>query len=139
VAADAAELARLEEEIFGAHAWSAQAVEAELKPDEANRAFALVDGEEVVAYVFLRTSPDVADLLRIGVRASMRRRGAGSRLMAAAIELARTRGCVRMLLEVAADNAPALTFYRRLGFRPIDRRPGYYRDAVDAFVLQKHL
>jgi len=43
------------------------------------------------------------------------------------------------MLEVAADNVPACTWYESEGFREIDRRSRYYPGNVDALVLAKSL
>ena len=41
-----------------------------------------------------------------------------------------------MLLEVRADNRPALAFYADAGFVEIDRRERYYADGAPAIVLR---
>ena len=41
-----------------------------------------------------------------------------------------------MLLEVRADNRPALAFYAHHGFVEIDRRDRYYADGATAVVMQ---
>jgi ribosomal protein S18 acetylase RimI-like enzyme len=51
------------------------------------------------------------------VRADARGSGLGRELVSAAIDRARERGCRRMELDTAADNAPAQALYRSLGFR----------------------
>ena len=50
------------------------------------------------------------------VRADARGSGLGRALVSAAIDRARERGCRRMELDTAADNAPAQGLYRSLGF-----------------------
>ena len=62
------------------------------------------------------TSAEDAWLEDVFVRESARGSGLGRALVAAAIERARERGCVRIELDVDEANAPALTLYRSLGF-----------------------
>ena len=79
----------------------------------------------------------MADLERIGVRRDHQRAGLASALLDAALRDARAGD--RVLLEVRADNEPALAFYARAGFAEIDRRRRYYRDGTDAIVLELDL
>jgi ribosomal protein S18 acetylase RimI-like enzyme len=56
-------------------------------------------------------------LLGMGVIAECRGNGIGNALLRAVIESARTRGLVRIELTVREKNLPALTLYRKVGFR----------------------
>jgi [ribosomal protein S18]-alanine N-acetyltransferase len=83
---------------------------------------------------------DRCELRRIGVIPSARGRGLGRDLLAAVIAHARAAGCVRVELEVAADNLAALALYRAAGFTVVGRRPRYYRDPpADALLLDLDL
>ena len=43
-------------------------------------------------------------------------------------------------MEVRASNAPAITLYEKLDFKPIGLRKNYYRNPKeDALILQKEL
>ena len=52
--------------------------------------------------------------------------GLGRALVTAVIERARERGCRRIELDTAEENAPALALYRSLGFRSGGDEPGRY-------------
>jgi ribosomal protein S18 acetylase RimI-like enzyme len=52
--------------------------------------------------------------------------GLGRALVTAVIERARERGCRRIELDTAEENAPALALYRSLGFRSGGEEPGRY-------------
>ncbi len=146
--ADIEALSRLEAEVFGPNAWSAVSV-----ADELAAGCALVSttdlenatgdkgasGEEVVGYAVLRVAGEVADISRIAIRPTYRRQGRAAGLVLRLLELARQRGCERVLLEVASYNEAALRLYATLGFVTIDLRPRYYPDGGDALVLKRLL
>jgi ribosomal-protein-alanine N-acetyltransferase len=96
----------------------------------------VAEDEALLGYVVLTDVGDVVDLERIGVRRDHRRAGLASSLLDAAL---RDAAPDRVLLEVRADNEPALAFYARSGFAEIDRRRRYYRDGTDAVVLELDL
>lgn len=83
------------------------------------------DGESAAGLALGRRIADEAELLTVGVAPAFRRRGLGFalvRAVASVVPLAR-----KLHLEVAADNPPALTLYRMMGFEQVGRRKDYYR------------
>ena len=129
---DLAAVHALEVELFGADAWSEQTLLATL----ARGRVLVAEDEVLLGYVVLADAGEVADLERIGVRRHHQRAGLASALLDAALSDA---GRDRVLLEVRADNEPALAFYASAGFVEIDRRRRYYRDGTDALVLELDL
>jgi [ribosomal protein S18]-alanine N-acetyltransferase len=83
----------------------------------------------VRGYVMVLGAGDVADLQRIAVAPGWRRRGVAGALLGACDVSA----FARVLLEVRADNAAAIAFYRRHG----SSRRGYYADGADAVGMQR--
>ncbi|MCP1335990.1 GNAT family N-acetyltransferase [Futiania mangrovi] len=96
-------------------------------------------GLGAAAIVFYRQGTGVARLYSIATAAAVRGLGHGDALLAAAEADAVGRGCVRMRLEVRADNAVAADWYRRRGFRPLGLRAAYYEDGMDALRFEKRL
>lgn len=92
-------------------------------------------------FALARVAADEAELLTIAVRPEARGRGLGSALLRDVLTAAAARGAGRMLLEVAADNAAALTLYRREGFAECGRRRGYYAAPdgrrIDALIMAR--
>lgn len=131
--ADVARVAALERELFGPDAWSTAQVREELLGE---RRRGWVCGEPVHGYVITALAGDVADLQRIGVSAGHRRSGVARALLEEAVAAATADGAARMLLEVAAGNTGARSFYGSAGFAEIARRRHYYTGGGDAVVLQ---
>jgi ribosomal-protein-alanine N-acetyltransferase len=133
----------LELEVFSARAWSPRSVEDEFAGLGDSRLIWIAEmgrddgSRRPVGYAAGRYVDDVADLHKVAVLPSVRRHGIGARLTAQVVAAARARGCARILLEVAADNAAAIALYERQGFREIDRRPRYYPGDVDALIMQR--
>ncbi|MEP6816693.1 MAG: GNAT family N-acetyltransferase [Marmoricola sp.] len=127
--ADASDITTLEENLFGADAWSITTVQ-----------HSLAAGQVLVSdprgYVVVSVDGDIADLQRIAVDPDHRRAGVAHALLEGAVAHATVAGADRVLLEVRADNADALAFYAAEGFVEIDRRHRYFRDGADAIVMQ---
>lgn len=135
---DLTALAALEQEIFGADAWSAAQVREELEGED-RRVVVAVDDGRPVGYAMTRRSWDVLDLLRIAVLPDQRRGGVATRLLVEVQALGRDDGAHRMLLEVSAANKAAVAFYAARDFVQIDRRSRYYKDGTDALVMRATL
>ena len=103
---DVPDIRALEVELFGGEAWSHTAIEPELAGED-RVALVAVDRGSLVGYVALRITGHDADLNRIAVNPLYQRRGIASRLLAAALESARTSEVTRLLLEVAEHNEAA--------------------------------
>ncbi len=76
--------------------------------------------------------PPTLLLARLYVRPGSQRHGIGRRLLEAAAE--RHPDCKTMLLEVAAENAKAMAFYAREGFRPVGEK---VVEGLDHLVMKK--
>ena len=77
-------------------------------------------------FVLARLTAGEGEILTIAVGRAHRRRGLGRDLMEAVLRELHAERAEALFLEVDEANAPALALYRRLGFREVGRRPGYY-------------
>ncbi|TBR17423.1 GNAT family N-acetyltransferase [bacterium] len=101
---------------------------------------AVTDSDEVVGWCDIargaRDGVAHSGHLGMGLVKEHRGRGVGRKLMEAALAAAKASGIERVELEVFASNAPAITLYRKLGFREEGRklkalkRDGGYDDLV---------
>ena len=84
-------------------------------------------GVDLLGFALGRSAAGECELLSLAVTVDERGRGIGRALLAAAMDRARRDQVSRLFLEVAEDNAIAQRLYREFGFRPVGRRPQYYR------------
>lgn len=145
-------MARLEQQIFPADAWSQATMWAELacRP---RRAYLVAEGHpgggvdgdgRLLGYAGLDLAGDVADVMTVAVDPRARGRGLGATLLEGLHARALDAGARSVMLEVRADNTSALGLYRTRGYEVVRTRVGYYRDpaggpAQDALIMRKEL
>ena len=93
------------------------------------------------AFVLGRVVLDEAEILTLATHPDLRRQGRARVVLEEFTNEAAKRGAVTAVLEVAADNIPAISLYLGAGFTEIARRSGYYRktdeSSVDAVILRR--
>jgi GNAT superfamily N-acetyltransferase len=120
--------AQLEEHGFSlAREGLAEAVHAALEDDSSARILVARDAGRPVgfAYVSVQWSLErggrVLWVEQLYVLPELREQGIGGRLLQAALDVARGRGCIAAELEVDDSHARAANLYGRAGFRPLER------------------
>lgn len=83
-------------------------------------------GRAPAGFVLSRLAADEAEIITFALMPKARGRGRGASLLRHHLDLLARLGARSVHLEVEADNAPALAVYRRLAFRQVGRREGYY-------------
>mgnify|MGYP001194511974 CR=1 FL=1 len=134
-------LAAAERELFADDAWSEPTWWAELaaRPRRDYVVAAGPDGD-LAGYAGLDCAGDTADVMTIAVCAAYRGTGLGDRLLEELAGRAEARAAEALLLEVRADNAPALALYARHGFQTLSVRRRYYQPGdIDALVMRRRL
>jgi ribosomal-protein-alanine N-acetyltransferase len=137
-----ADLMPIEEDLFGAEKWSAAMFWNELANGHYYRV-ALDEGGRIAGYGGLAVAPPdetwgpgEAWVQNLAVRRDRQRCGLGRELLRDLLAEAERRGARKVLLEVAADNAPAQKLYSLAGFEPVGVRRGYYQPSnTDAVVM----
>lgn len=134
---DVESLLPLEQQLFGRWAWSAETFWSELAAPGRWYVAAELAGGELAGYAGLSATGAEADVQTIAVAPSAQGRGVGALLLQGLLDEAARRGCTTVLLEVRADNAPAIRLYERHGFVRIALRRGYYQPGdVDAHIMR---
>jgi [ribosomal protein S18]-alanine N-acetyltransferase len=72
---------------------------------------------------------DEAEIITVAIALEARGKGHARPLLLHHLDALSRRGVSRVHLEVEEGNAPAIALYRRLRFRDIGRREGYYQKA----------
>jgi len=99
------------------------------------------DNNKVIGYCLYQVIFEQAEILRIGTHPDYQRQSIASQLFATLNNELINNKVESLLLEVRADNAPALALYERQGFVVIHKRKSYYqlphRPAIDALIMQR--
>lgn len=91
----------------------------------------------VVGFAIMRYAEDVAHLNLLAVEPVHRRRGVARQLIRWLEETAETAGTFVVGLELRASNESALQFYKKLGYRELDRVSGYYQGVEPAIRMSR--
>jgi ribosomal protein S18 acetylase RimI-like enzyme len=94
---------------------------------------------KLAGFVIALVQKKFAWIITIDIRPDARRHGLASRLMREVEARLREREIIGVMLEVAVDNVPAITFYKRLGYEISRTIPRYYLNKLDAFEMIKSL
>jgi ribosomal-protein-alanine N-acetyltransferase len=96
-----------------------------------------------VGFVLARLAAGEGEILTVVVARAHRRHGLGWQLMDAVLRELHAERAEALFLEVDETNLPALHLYRRLGFREVGKRPGYYQtgrgERSGALVMRRDL
>ena len=97
--------------------------------------------DKVIGYCLYQVVFEQAEILRIGTHPDYQRRGIASQIFAQLNEELISNHVESLLLEVRADNAPAIALYEQQRFAVIHTRKDYYQvlhqPAIDALIMQK--
>jgi ribosomal-protein-alanine N-acetyltransferase len=130
---DAAAIAAIEA-LGATPGWDAAAVDATLRLPT-TCAIVADAGGRVIGHLISAVVAGEAEILIVAVHPGERRRGIGRALLDEARARWERAGVSRAVLEVRADNDPALTLYARAGWERCGLRRRYYRDGTDAALL----
>jgi ribosomal-protein-alanine acetyltransferase len=95
-------------------------------------ALVLESDDGIRGFLLGRLAADQAELLNLAVTSTHRRQGAGTALLAKALEEWHSQGAKSVYLEVRESNTGAIAFYEKHGFAKTGLRKGYYRAPDEA-------
>ncbi|HEX3333369.1 MAG TPA: ribosomal protein S18-alanine N-acetyltransferase [Acidimicrobiales bacterium] len=116
--------------------WSPEVFNSELALRKGRLYRAMWDGEEMAGYIGFFIVDDEAHMTTIATAPDYQRRGIAITMILDALRTLRAGGVKHISLEVAANNKPAQSLYRRFGFAPVGVRKNYYPvTGQDALVM----
>ena len=128
-------------------AWGYQTLVESLKQDSMHMLIVyeqkdnIIINTTVTGYCLYQVIFEQAEILRIGTHPDYQRQGIASQIFARLNTEWRTHQVESLLLEVRADNAPAIALYEQQEFALIHKRKGYYQaphqPAIDALIMQR--
>ncbi len=120
-------------------AWSYQIISDLLKQDSIELLVVYQD-DKIIGYCLYQVMFEQAEILRIGTHPDYQRQGIASKLFIELHRMLQDQQVESLLLEVRADNAPAIKLYEQQNFTVIHQRCDYYKQpnqlAVDALIMQ---
>ncbi|MFN3213212.1 MAG: GNAT family N-acetyltransferase [Henriciella sp.] len=123
-------------------AWSADAFRQNLSL-ASSRAIGRWQDAKLAAFLVVQYVAPDAEILTIATAPEVQRRGFARDLVAYLERDLSASGLKKWLLDVAADNPAAISFYENIGFQRDGRRSGYYNrlegPRIDAILMTKHL
>ncbi len=125
--------------------WSERSYRYELESNSATKLLVAEtihqDRVELVGYVGFWFVVDEVHISTLAVHPDYRRRGIGTELLSAALDLAANLGGVIATLEVRTSNQVAMHLYQQVGFATVGCRRNYYQDnREDAWLMKlEHL
>lgn len=132
---DYASFVEIEKQHPGLPCWSADAFAKEENNPYSITLAAEKDGKSVAFLNFHIIRPEV-EINLIAVDRNFLRQGIASKLIAKLREYAKKSLCTSVILDVRADNGPALEFYKKEGFKVEGGRPKFYNDNGDALLMR---
>jgi [ribosomal protein S18]-alanine N-acetyltransferase len=96
-----------------------------------------------LGFILVRSIVDEVEILTLCVDPQYRVRKIATRILNSVATTCKIQGIIKIFLEVAEDNLPALGLYQRCGFEKAGQRSGYYRKpgevAKNAIVMVNSL
>lgn len=118
--------------------WTMEMLKNEFSRKEFCGALLEEDGK-IVGFVCGMTLFEDAELMKVAVAESCRKRGLGGALVDEFYRRAISRDVERIFLEVRVSNAAALGLYQGRGYEKTRLRKRYYADGEDALEMKKEV
>ena len=109
-----------------------------IKSDNKNVVVAREDNQ-LVGFGIMTYHENQANLDLLAVKIRYRYRGIGRQILQWLEKVALTAGILTVYVQVREINTGAIKFYKKLGYKIIDERRGYYRGQETAVIMSKDI
>src|SRR4051812_49086781 len=109
----------------------------ELQTDWRRIALAIEETEKLQGFLVAQTVGGEWEIENVAIAADARRRGLGTRLVGALLDMARAHGATAVFLEVRESNHAARALYGKWAFLESGRRKGYYHHPEEDAIVFK--
>ena len=117
--------------------WNYNILEKELKNDSSFYLCCKSD-DEIIGFAGISVVLDTAEINNIVIKKAKRGNGYSSLLLKELIQIAKSKKCTTVNLEVAIDNKIAINLYKKFGFVQVGKRQNYY-NGIDALLFTLHI
>jgi ribosomal-protein-alanine N-acetyltransferase len=121
--------------------WTRTVYEHDLKRNPRSRFFVArsEDDNKLLGYIGNWVTEDKCHVGTIASKHEFRGQGIAEALLTYTARTSLAEGVTYIILEVRENNFAAINLYKKLGFKQVGLRPGYYRDTgEDALLLMLH-
>lgn len=91
--------------------------------------------EKAVSFISYEKVFDEGQIISVATHPDFRERGFGKKLFGHVKKLAVADEIKIFTLEVRSDNTPAIALYKKMGFKEVGRRKGYYKNPDSDAIL----
>ena len=94
--------------------------------------------DEIIGFAGISIILDTAEINNIVIKKAKRGNGYSSLLLKKLIQIAKSKKCTKVNLEVAINNEIARSLYKKFGFVQVGKRQKYY-NGIDALLFTLHI
>lgn len=128
------------EQILFTHSWSIEDFVSELTQNPYASYWVNEIGGVINSYIGLWLTPEHTQISTLGVAKSYQRQGLAQQLLAFGEALSIEKSIPIVSLEVRVSNVPAISLYKKNGYKAVAIRKGYYSQPdEDAYLMLKEL
>lgn len=116
--------------------WNISTFKGELNNENSYYIVALSD-DEIVGFGGFMQLYDEIHISNIVTKKNKRNFGIGTKILDKLLEIAETKNCITITLEVNEQNLPAISLYEKFGFKKVGFRKNYYHGNESAIIMTK--